>query len=117
MSQKDAQSFLKRVEQDSALRQEVLKAAEARDVERLIAIGAQHNLRFTASELDEAANEQRFGAGTRELSDSQLEGVAGGWTGWVSRLRGDTATLPQGEKLDVQVKGESTDGRHTEHLH
>ena len=86
MSREDARSFVERVANDAEFRRLVSPAAETRDAERVIAIGAQHNLRFTASELDEAANEQRFGAGTRELSDSQLEGVAGGWAGWVSSV-------------------------------
>ena len=84
MSQEDARSFLERVANDPEVHRLVSAAAQSRDAERVVTIGAQHDLRFTASELDEAVIEQSFGPGKAELSDAQLEAVAGGWAGWVS---------------------------------
>ena len=99
MSQEDARSFLERVANDPEVRRLVSAAAQARDAERLVAIGAQHDLRFSTRELDEAVNEQHFGRGARELSDSQLEGVAGGFWFW-------------GWFKSKGVDGESTDSKH-----
>ena len=107
MSRQDARSFVERVANDAEFRRLVSPAAETRDAERVIAVGAEHGLRFTASELDEAVNEQRFGHGTGELSDRQLEGVAGGWFGWWLvgfRRRGTTGI--EGESDDSDHKGE-----------
>jgi predicted ribosomally synthesized peptide with nif11-like leader len=75
MSREDARSFLTRLERDVAFRQSITKALQGHDAERLVGIGAEHGLSFTASELADAADEKRPES---ELSDAELETVAGG---------------------------------------
>ena len=107
MSRQDARSFVERVANDAEFRRLVSPSAETRDVERVIAIGAEHGLRFTASELDEAAKEQRFGRNTRA---ERLPTRRGGWrlVGWVSWVRrrptrgwGGVAGKPAASSLSI----------------
>jgi predicted ribosomally synthesized peptide with nif11-like leader len=80
MSREDAQSFLKRLEHDAVLRQAATKAAEGDDAPRLIAVGAEHGLSFTASELVAAVDERSLAVERGDLGDAELESVAGGLT-------------------------------------
>jgi predicted ribosomally synthesized peptide with nif11-like leader len=78
MSRQDAQSFLERLQHDAALRQAATKAIEARDTERLIAVGAEQGLSFTVIELARAWSEMQHPSGGGELTEKELESVAGG---------------------------------------
>ena len=65
MSQESLEQFLEKVAQSEELQSTI---GEEIDVESLIALGAKHGFEFTAENL--AAN--------AELSDEELDGVAGG---------------------------------------
>jgi len=65
MSQQSLEQFLAKVAQSEELQSTI---GEEIDVESLIALGAEHGFEFTAENL--AAN--------AELSDEELDGVAGG---------------------------------------
>ena len=65
MSQQSLEQFLEKVAQSEELQSQI---GEEIDVESLIALGAEHGFEFTAENL--AAN--------AELSDEELDGVAGG---------------------------------------
>ena len=65
MSQQSLEQFLEKVAQSEELQSTI---GEEIDVESLIALGAEHGFEFTAENL--AAN--------AELSDEELDGVAGG---------------------------------------
>jgi predicted ribosomally synthesized peptide with nif11-like leader len=80
MSREDAQSFLQRLQEDSAFRRTVSGAAGGDDAQSLIAVAADHGLTFTAGELVAALKAQPSGTRLGELSDAELKGVAGGLT-------------------------------------
>jgi predicted ribosomally synthesized peptide with nif11-like leader len=83
MSRENARTFLERLEHDPTLRKESAVVLEAdATVEQVLAIASSHGLSFTASELTEAMRDRGPGSGTArsELTDADLEGVAGGMT-------------------------------------
>jgi len=83
MDNKDFKGFLELVKTDVAVQQE-LKALEGQPYEEFVsgfaAVGAKHGFTFTNEEVEELTDEmlgdKAFGSG--ELSDEQLESVAGG---------------------------------------
>jgi predicted ribosomally synthesized peptide with nif11-like leader len=83
MDNKDFEGFLQLVKTDVAIQQE-LKALEEQPYEAFlsgfVAVGAKHGFTFTNDEVEEIADEmlanKAFKSG--ELSDEQLESVAGG---------------------------------------
>jgi predicted ribosomally synthesized peptide with nif11-like leader len=80
MSQDHAKSFVERVTRDPDLRQAAMTELEktASSPQSLIDLGARHGLRFNEAELRTAWEEQRQAIGKGELSDAELDGVAGG---------------------------------------
>jgi predicted ribosomally synthesized peptide with nif11-like leader len=77
MSLGDAKRFLDAVSQDRALQQKLGGLEPAEAVRRAIQAGAERGLTFTAAELQASGASLSSGEG-RELSDDQLESVAGG---------------------------------------
>ncbi len=65
MSKENLEQFMDQVADSGELQAQI---GEGIDAESLIALGAEHGCEFTAEELQEAA----------ELSDEELDGVAGG---------------------------------------
>ena len=65
MSKENLEQFMNQVADSEALQARI---GDEIDAEPLIALGAEHGCEFTAEELQEAA----------ELSDEELDGVAGG---------------------------------------
>ena len=65
MSKENLDQFIQKVTDSEELQARI---GEEIDAEALIALGAEHGCEFTAEELQEAA----------ELSDEELDGVAGG---------------------------------------
>lgn len=79
MSREDARSFLERLQRDPSLRDATAPVLQAdATVEQVIAVAASHGLSFTARELTEAMRDRRPSAAKEELTDADLEGVAGG---------------------------------------
>ena len=80
MSQDDARSFLSRIASDPGLQQaaraEMARADQATP-QRLRELASRNGLRFTEAELDAAAKELGDQS-TAELSDDELDSVAGG---------------------------------------
>lgn len=80
--------FLQRVAEDATL-QEQIKAVAGQDAaqaeEAVMKLAAEQGLPFTAEELQAFATEEARAANERgDLSDSELEQVAGGGTGkWI----------------------------------
>ena len=81
MSQADAKAFVERAISDDNLRRDVmdeLRHLAEGTPNRLVEIGASQGLRFTDSELTEAvATAPQIGSGG-ELSERDLDAVAGG---------------------------------------
>ena len=65
MSKENLEQFIQQISDSEELQTRI---GDKIDAESLIALGAEHGCEFTAEELQEAA----------ELSDEELEGVAGG---------------------------------------
>jgi predicted ribosomally synthesized peptide with nif11-like leader len=81
MSQADAKSFVERALEDDNLRRQVmdeLRHLAEGTPRRLIELGASHGLSFTDAELTEAMAAASQGSAVGELSDSDLDAVAGG---------------------------------------
>ncbi len=81
MSQVDARSFLELVTGDPGLQQAAMIELEGKTgsaSKRLIELGGRHGLTFNEAELRTALEEQRQAIGEGELSDTDLDGVAGG---------------------------------------
>jgi predicted ribosomally synthesized peptide with nif11-like leader len=111
MSQVDAKSFLERVTKNEAFRREVMsklqEGAEGTPQQLLIHLGAQHGLTFTETELVDAWEESQS-TDQRVLSDSELDGVAGGTLSdsQLDGVTGETASLKSLPKLlEAAVKG------------
>ena len=110
MSQVDAKSFLERVTKNEAFRREVmskLQEGAERNPQQLIQLGAQHGLTFTETELVDAWEESQS-TDQRALSDSELDGVAGGTLSdsGLDGVTGETASLKSLPKLlEAAVKG------------
>jgi predicted ribosomally synthesized peptide with nif11-like leader len=111
MSQVDAKSFLERVTKNEAFRREVMsklqEGAERTPQQQLIHLGAQHGLTFTETELVDAWEESQS-TDQRALSDSELDGVAGGTLSdsGFDGVTGETASLKSLPKLlEAAVKG------------
>ena len=68
MSKENLEQFMNQISDSEELQARI---GDEIDAESLIALGAEHGYEFTAEELQEAA----------ELSDEELEGVAGGLIG------------------------------------
>lgn len=100
MSQPIAVDFIRKVQADESLRADVI--ALGQDMDGLVALGAQHGYSFSAEDLQAAINASGY-AGEGELSEDQLEAVAGGsrgaqytnhsaWTGCASGHSGCNIT-------------------------
>lgn len=77
MSQETIEAFWKRVADDDAVRAELdalLTSKEGVPASEIVALGARHGLAFTADELQVTMTLAAGG----ELSEEQLEAVAGG---------------------------------------
>jgi hypothetical protein len=80
MSQADARTFLERFAASDSLRRDVLKTLEGdakAPFSGLVQLGAKQGLTFTVEEFAEAWPAWQ-GSGGAELSDRDLDGVAGG---------------------------------------
>jgi predicted ribosomally synthesized peptide with nif11-like leader len=80
MSQADASSFLDRVAKNAAFRRDVMsppKDGSEKTPQQLIELGARHGLTFTETELVAAWTEWQKQS-KEELSDNELDAVAGG---------------------------------------
>ena len=75
MSQESVRKMLETAENDAALRQQ-LQTAEG--PEAVLAIASQKGYEFTEEELLSVMQEKQLSFGS-ELSEEQLESVAGGW--------------------------------------
>jgi len=96
MSQQIAGEFIQKVQTDEALRAEII--ALGQDMDGVVALGAQHGYSFSAADLQAAISSSGY-ASEGELSDEQLEAVAGGrhtgvdtWTGCASGQSGCVIT-------------------------
>jgi hypothetical protein len=81
MSQVDAKSFFARLARDPALRQAAVAELQGKTgstSKRLIELGGRHGLTFNDAELRTALEEQQQATGEGELTDADLDGVAGG---------------------------------------
>jgi predicted ribosomally synthesized peptide with nif11-like leader len=79
MSIESFQSFLTRISEDEQLRDELrAREPEGMTAEQLAHAAAERGFEFTAKEVDAAV--ATVGLTDDELSDTQLEGVAGGAT-------------------------------------
>ena len=88
MSKENLEQFMSKVADSEELQ---AKIGEQIDAEALIALGAECGCEFTAEELQESA----------ELSDEELDGVAGG-----ALKRGERATLTSnGQGSDHYTQG------------
>jgi hypothetical protein len=84
MSQADASSFVERAAKDVAFGREVsreLQQGAVTSLQRLVELGVRHGMSFTEAELTGALTGWRK-ANQEELSDTELDAVAGGW--WMS---------------------------------
>ena len=73
MPEEQFKAFLEKAKGDTSL-QEKLKAAA--DVDAVIAIAKEEGFSFSADEINNTQS--------RELSEEELEGVAGSWKAWPS---------------------------------
>jgi predicted ribosomally synthesized peptide with nif11-like leader len=79
MSLENAKRFLDAVSKDQALQQRLAAAGQPAEAIRLaVQAGSERGLPFTAEELGASVG-PRPGDGSSELSDDQLESVAGGF--------------------------------------
>ena len=88
MSKESARAFLDKLESDASFRSALIASGDASDgsvsysVQKLAELGAQRGFDFTAEEIGEAgarhAKSSVPGARSQELSENQLESVAGG---------------------------------------
>ena len=81
MSKESATAFLTRAQQDPEILQKLEALGTGADVEEVMDVAAAAGYNFTASDLvaaGKASAEQRGQSGEAELSDAELEQVAGG---------------------------------------
>ena len=76
MSEEQLKAFLEAVKADAGL-QEKLKAAK--DVDAVVAIAKAAGFVISVDELKKSQTDFGRGAGRTEISDEELEGVAGGF--------------------------------------
>jgi predicted ribosomally synthesized peptide with nif11-like leader len=80
MSVQSAQDFVNKVQTDASLKSQVEAAS---DVNAIVAIGGDAGFSFTAEEY-QGVTASAWSAEAEELSEEDLEGVAGGNTNWTS---------------------------------
>ena len=80
MADEGLKGFFKKVMEDGAL-QEKLKALSPDQVDEVVKIGAENGFTFTADDVKNNSKPVEAGEG-EELSDDELEQVAGGAWGW-----------------------------------
>ena len=86
MSQQSLEQFLEKVAQSEELQSTI---GEEIDVESLIALGAEHGFEFSAGDLIEHV----------QLSEQELEGVAGGALSVFTNVASMTAEPSDGQKF------------------
>lgn len=75
MSKEQAIAFGKKVNEDSNLKNEI--RGLGRDIDAIVAVGAREGYSFTNADVKAAAKDRMAGEGA-ELSEADLEQVAGG---------------------------------------
>jgi len=95
MSQANVELFYAKLKDDPALLSSLSQGAstQAEVIERAVAAGKAQGLDFTAAEAQAWVSEQTTIADDGELSDAQLEGVAGGKGGRPQGVIGAFGTL------------------------
>ncbi|AFY58613.1 bacteriocin propeptide, TIGR03798 family/class IIb bacteriocin, lactobin A/cerein 7B family [Rivularia sp. PCC 7116] len=80
MSIEAVNKFLDKVAQDSTIQEELAQAMQAEnDRQAVVDLGAKHGFEFTGDELvTEIEKRQKAAAESGELSEEELEAVAGG---------------------------------------
>src|SRR5947209_3796744 len=81
MSKESATAFLTRVEQDQEMKRKLETLGTGAEVEEVLDVAAAAGYNFTATDLlaaGKANSEQHGKSGETELSDAELEQVAGG---------------------------------------
>jgi predicted ribosomally synthesized peptide with nif11-like leader len=93
MSKQAVIDFLKKVDGDLGVLEKVDRALDdkGRAVELFLATAAEHGFQFTADEFFEAVQAEGIDEKSGELSDEDLEAVAGGLTFQSRRTRGMTS--------------------------
>ncbi|MBA2748332.1 MAG: Nif11-like leader peptide family natural product precursor [Tatlockia sp.] len=79
MSQADIQRFYDMVQSNQQM-QEQLKATENKESfkEQAVQLGQQNGMSFTSQEAEDFLNQRQSQASTPEMTDTDLENVAGG---------------------------------------
>ncbi|WP_083894164.1 Nif11-like leader peptide family natural product precursor [Rivularia sp. PCC 7116] len=82
MSIEAVNQFLEKVAKDSNIQEELVQAMQAEnDRQAVVELGAKHGFNFTGDELmNEIEKRQKAAADSGELSEEELEAVAGGAT-------------------------------------
>jgi predicted ribosomally synthesized peptide with nif11-like leader len=80
MSIESVNQFLQKVAQDTQLQEEIAKAMESEnDRQAVVELGAKYGYQFTSDELgQEIQKNQQAAVDSGELSEDELEAVAGG---------------------------------------
>jgi predicted ribosomally synthesized peptide with nif11-like leader len=103
MSSQAVIDFLNRVVADAALQQELQAAVEGKAAtgEAIAAVARRHGHDFDVAELTQVVEAINAG-GSRELSDEELEAVAGGFTATkqdIVKLSGQLSNIKYGSSL------------------
>jgi predicted ribosomally synthesized peptide with nif11-like leader len=109
MSDTKVEEFLKKVEEDQALQSELAKALESEnDREAVTALANSKGYDFSSEELwagiqkRQAEFEQKEGAG--ELSEEELEAVAGGGPTLAETIQATITVVDATIKVTTQIK-------------
>ncbi len=88
MSQAQVEQFADCVKKDQALHQKLVTGTKSADefIEKAVAMGSEAGFSFTREEANSFIQSQLAAEKSGELSDGQLESVAGGSLNLISRL-------------------------------